>query len=81
MQQVVTGSGGPLPSFEGWRLLWPCVAMGGVAQLAVDVLLATLRLPVAANVQVEGLLPFAGYATQPSSQGGGHQLLTAMQSA
>lgn len=59
----------------GSTVVWACVAQGGVAQLAADVLIATLPVRLVARLHHDGLLPLAGYA----EPGDAAPLLTAVQ--
>lgn len=64
----------PSGAFRGCSLVWPSVAQGGVAQLAVDLMLETLPLRLCAQADAAGLLlPFA-------ADGPAGALTTAMQS-
>ncbi|KAL5499441.1 hypothetical protein EMCRGX_G010857 [Ephydatia muelleri] len=47
-------------SLEGYRIIFPCVSVGNVPQLAVDLIINTLRLSRAGYLRHPGLLPLVG---------------------
>lgn len=47
-------------SLEGYRIIFPCVSVGNVPQLAVDLIINTLRLSCAGYLRHPGLLPLVG---------------------
>ena len=75
MELKIRAHTSPLPSFGGARLIWPCVAMGGVAQLAADLIVETLHMSLVADIGFDGLVPFVAYASTAESA----PLLTAIQ--
>ncbi|CAI8019368.1 Proteasome assembly chaperone 2 [Geodia barretti] len=56
-------------SFAGSRLILPCISVGNVGQLAVDLLINTLRLPRAGHLHHPSLLPLAGSGAYSHTSG------------
>ena len=55
-----TPSSASVPEFKGSTLIIPSVSIGNVPQLAVDLLIATLKVPLVGYMSSPYLVPCAG---------------------